>query len=55
MKIIPKAQYGTQLVAQSDNTRVSKPLIEKKIQYKLKPGEVFFTDNKTKKKNTYKT
>lgn len=50
MKIIPKAQYGTQLVAQSDNTRVSKPLIEKKIQYKLKPGEVFFTDNKTKKR-----
>lgn len=50
MKIVPKAQYGRPLVAQSDNTRVAKPIIERKIQYKLKPGELFFTDRNTGKK-----
>lgn len=38
MNIIPKGQLG--LVAQSDNTRVAKPIIPEKIQYKLKPGGV---------------
>ena len=50
MKIVPKAQYGRPLVIQSDNTRVAKPIIERKIQYKLKPGELFFTDKNTGKK-----
>lgn len=50
MKIVPKAQYGRPLVTQSDNTRVAKPIIERKIQYKLKPGELFFTDRNTGKK-----
>lgn len=50
MKIVPKAQYGRPLVIQSDNTRVAKPIIERKIQYKLKPGELFFTDRNTGKK-----
>lgn len=50
MKIVPKAQYGRPLVAQSDNTRVAKPIIERKIQYKLKPGELFFTNRNTGKK-----
>ena len=26
MKLIPKAQYGAQFIAQSDNTRVAKPI-----------------------------
>lgn len=54
MKIVPKAQYGRSLVAQSDNTRVAKPVIERKIQYKLKPGEFFFTDRNTGKKTLIK-
>lgn len=54
MRLIPKAQYGRQLVAQSDNTRVAKPAIKRKIQYKLKPGEFFFTDSNTRKKTLIK-
>lgn len=54
MKIVPKAQYGRSLVAQSDNTRVAKPVIERKIEYKLKPGEFFFTDRNTGKKTLIK-
>lgn len=54
MKIVPKAQYGRPLVAQSDNTRVAKPVIERKIEYKLKPGEFFFTDRNTGKKTLIK-
>lgn len=50
MKIIPKAQYGTQIVAQSDNTRVAKPVLAEKIEYKPKPNEFFFTDRRTGKK-----
>lgn len=55
MKIVPKAQYGRPLVAQSDNTRVAKPVIERKIQYKLKPGEFFFTNRNTGKKTLIKS
>lgn len=55
MKIVPKAQYGRPLVAQSDNTRVAKPIIERKIQYKLKPGEFFFTNRNTGKKTLIKS
>ena len=54
MKIVPKAQYGRSLVSQSDNTRVAKPVIEKKIEYKQKPGEFFFTDRNTGKKTLIK-
>lgn len=54
MRLVPKAQYGRQLVAQSDNTRVARPAIERKIQYKLKPGEFFFTDKNTGKKTLIK-
>ena len=31
MKLIPKAQYGAQFIAQSDNTRVTKPIIQEKF------------------------
>lgn len=55
MRIVPKAQYGRQLVAQSDNTRVAKPVIERKIEYKLKPGEFFFTNRNTGKKTLIKS
>lgn len=54
MRIVPKAQYGRQLIAQSDNTRVAKPAIERKIEYKLKPGEFFFTNRNTGKKTLIK-
>ena len=54
MRIIPKAQYGRQLIVQSDNTHVARPVIERKIQYKLKPGEFFFTDRNTGKKTLIK-
>ena len=54
MRIAPKAQYGRQLVIQSDNTRVAKPVIERRIEYKLKPGEFFFTDRNTGKKTLIK-
>lgn len=54
MRLIPKAQYGRQLIVQSDNTRVAKPAIEKKIEYKLKPGEFFFTNRNTGKKTLIK-
>ena len=37
MKIISKGQWG--LVTQSDNTRVTKPIIQEKVPYKLKPNE----------------
>lgn len=54
MKLIQKFQYGRPLVAQSDNTRVAKPIIKRKIKYKLKPGEFFFTDRNTGKKTLIK-
>lgn len=54
MRLVPKAQYGRQLIAQSDNTRVAKPAIERKIEYKLKPGEFFFTNRNTGKKTLIK-
>lgn len=50
MKVIPKAQYGTQLIAQSDNTRVTKPVLVERIKYKPKLNEFFFTDKRTGKK-----
>lgn len=50
MKIIPKAQYGTQFIAQSDNTRVNKPVLVERREYKPKPNEFFFTDRRTGKK-----
>lgn len=50
MKIIPKAQYGTQFIAQSDNTRVNKPVLVERRKYKPKPNEFFFTDRRTGKK-----
>lgn len=54
MRLVPKAQYGRPLVTQSDNTRVAKPAVERKIEYKLKPGEFFFTDRNTGKKTLIK-
>lgn len=54
MKLIQKTQYGRPLVVQSDNTRVAKPVIKRKIKYKLKPGEFFFTDRNTGKKTLIK-
>ena len=48
MKIILKGEKG--LVTQSDNTRVTKPIIQKKIPYKLKPNEFYFVDKKTGKR-----
>lgn len=50
MKLIPKAQYGTQFIAQSDNTRVVKPVLVERRKYKPKPNEFFFTDRRTGKK-----
>ena len=50
MKLIPKAQYGAQFIAQSDNTRVAKPIIQERIPYKLKPNEFYFIDKKTGKR-----
>ena len=50
MKLIPKAQYGAQFIAQSDNTRVAKPIIQERIPYKLKPNEFYFVDKKTGKR-----
>lgn len=50
MKLIPKAQYGTQFITQSDNIRVVKPIIQEKVRYKLKPNEFYFIDKKTGKK-----
>ena len=55
MKLIQKFQYGKPLVVQSDNTRVVKPIIKRKIEYKLKPGEFFFTDRNTGKKTLIKS
>ena len=52
MKIILKGQYG--LVTQSDNTRVTKPIIQEKVRYKLKPNEFYFIDKKTGKKTLIK-
>lgn len=46
--MILKGQYG--LVTQSDNTRVVKPIIQKKVRYKLKPNEFYFVDKKTGKR-----
>ena len=54
MKLIPKAQYGAQFIAQSDNTRVAKPIIYERIPYKLKPNEFYFVDKKTGKKTLIK-
>ena len=54
MKLIPKAQYGAQFIAQSDNTRVAKPIIQERIPYKLKPNEFYFIDKKTGKKTLIK-
>ena len=54
MKLIQKFQYGRPLVVQSDNTRVAKPIIKRKIKYKLKLGEFFFTDRNTGKKTLIK-
>ena len=39
MKIILKGKKG--LVTQSDNTRVTKPIIQEKIPYKLKSNEFY--------------
>ena len=50
MKLIPKAQYGAQFIAQSDNTRVAKPIIQERILYKLKPNEFYFVNKKTGKR-----
>lgn len=50
MKVIPKAQYGTRFIAQSDNTRVTRPVIVERKEYKPKPNEFFFTDNRTGRK-----
>ena len=50
MKVIPKAQYGTQFIAQSDNTRVTKPVIIERKKYKPKQNEFFFIDRRTGKK-----
>lgn len=50
MKVIPKAQYGTRFIAQSDNTRVTKPVLVERTEYKLNPNEFFFTDRRTGKK-----
>lgn len=50
MKIIPKAQYGTQFIAQPDNTRVAKPVLVERMEYKPKPDELFITDKRTGKK-----
>lgn len=52
IKIIPKGQQG--LVTQSDNTRVTKPIIQERIPYKLKPNEFYFVDKKTGKKTLIK-
>ena len=46
--MIIKGQLG--LVTESDNTRVAKPIIQEKIQYKLKPGEFFYTNRSTGEK-----
>ena len=54
MKLIPKAQYGAQFIAQSDNTRVAKPIIQERIPYKLKPNEFYFVDKKIGKKTLIK-
>ena len=48
MKIILKGEKG--LVTQSDNTRVTKPIIQEKISYKLKPNEFYFINKKTGKR-----
>lgn len=48
MKIILKGKKG--LITQSDNTRVTKPIIQEKIPYKLKPNEFYFIDKKTGKR-----
>ena len=48
MKIILKGKKG--LVTQSDNTRVTKPIIQEKIPYKLKSNEFYFIDKKTGKR-----
>ena len=50
MKIVPKAQYGRQLVAQSDNTRVARPVLVERMEYKPRPDEFFITDRRTGKK-----
>ena len=46
--IILKGQWV--LVTQSDNTRVAKPIIQKRIPYKLKSNEFYFIDKKTGKR-----
>lgn len=50
MKIVPKAQYGRPLVAQSDNTRVARPVLVERIEYKPRSDEFFITDRRTGKK-----
>ena len=50
MKIVPKAQYGRPLVAQSDNTRVARPVLVERIKYTPRPDEFFITDRRTGKK-----
>ena len=52
MKIILKGEKG--LVTQSDNTRVTKPIIQEKVPYKLKPNEFYFVDKKIGKKTLIK-
>lgn len=50
MKIVPKAQYGRPLVAQSDNTRIARPVLVERMEYKPRPDEFFITDRRTGKK-----
>lgn len=50
MRIVPKAQYGRQLVAQSDNTRVARPVLVERMEYSPRPDEFFITDRRTGKK-----
>lgn len=50
MRIVPKAQYGRQLVAESDNTRVARPVLVERMEYKPRPDEFFITDRRTGKK-----
>lgn len=51
MKIIPKLQTAwSPIILQQDNTRIKQPLVVTEIDYKLQPGEFFYTDKSTGKK-----
>ncbi len=50
MKIVPKAQFGTQLIAQPDNTNVARPVLVERMEYKPEQDEFFITDRRTGKK-----